>query len=86
MDHREQEDDLHHRQGARLYPVGRSLRSTFPALDGDDLQPRIASLMIELSHEQYGAQAEACSTPLAPNGDPAPGRIGRLLGHLFRRS
>jgi hypothetical protein len=72
-----EEDDLQHRQGGALYPLGRSLRSTFPAPDGEDLQPRITTLMVELAHQPY-----ECKTAPAQQTRPAEAPPPSILGQL----
>lgn len=81
------EDELEHRQG-RLYPLGRSLRSTFPIHDGEELQPRITSLMVELSHQPYDRpvtpsrpQPAATTSPSTTTSPSAIHQIARF----FRR-
>ena len=83
-----EEEDLQHRQGGQLYPIGRSLRSTFSPPDGEELQPKITSLMVELSHQPYESmpyeiparyeQKEAAH----PSSPPS---IREQLARFFRR-
>ena len=55
----ERDEELDQRQDGRLHPLGHSLRRTFPPRDGEELQSRITSLMVELSHLPYERQASA---------------------------
>jgi hypothetical protein len=79
------EDELQHRQGASLYPVGRSLRATFPAPDGEDLQPRITTLMVELAHQPYEHETQAKGQAPRPAEAPAPSLLHQLTS-FFRRT
>ena len=83
-----EEDKLQYRQGGTLYPIGRSLRSTFSSPEDEELQPRITSLMVELSHQPY--EPMPCETRGADRADPTPHQgggkeaSGSLLHQLAR--
>ncbi|SEN23268.1 hypothetical protein SAMN05192583_2316 [Sphingomonas gellani] len=75
-------DEFHPSNDGRLDPIGRSLRSTFEPPDGEELQPRIASLMIELSHQDY--EPEDCS-PLTNEAAPAKASLMHRLTRFLQR-
>ncbi len=86
------EDELKNRQGGKLYPIGMSLRSTFSPPDGEELQSRITSLMVELSHQPYeplGSEPSPRPTPShaeAHQSEQAvPRSLLRQLTRMFRR-
>jgi hypothetical protein len=82
------EEEFQANQASKLYPVGRSLRTTFPAPDGEDLQPRITTLMVELAHQPYERDG---NDRLISEGPPCAADTGRELSllsqiaRLFRR-
>lgn len=75
-----EKDEAQYPQNARLDPLGRSLRSTFQPPDGEELQPRIASLMIELSQQHYDGATSIRPAPPSPRRSLLR-RLTRLL-HL----
>jgi len=84
------EEEMQANQAANLYPVGRSLRTTFPAPDGEDLQPRITTLMVELAHQPYERDGHG-DTRLTTEAPPYAANTGRessffgQIARLFRR-
>jgi hypothetical protein len=80
----DREEELQFRQDGQLYPVGRSLRSTFPAPDGEELQPRITSLMVELAHQPYETARPVSTAPVDRVSPPPAGGAPSILSHLKR--
>ena len=84
------EEELQASQAPKLYPVGRSLRTTFPAPDGEDLQPRITTLMVELAHQPYERDSNGSNRAMS-EAPPCAAHAGRELSifgqiaRLFRR-
>jgi hypothetical protein len=84
------DDSLKQRQGAALYPVGRTLRSTFDAENHDSLGADVTALMLSLSRIPYEPCAKhrlpeelpaATPTAVAVAGEPraaAPSLIARV--------
>ncbi len=56
------DDGLKQRQGAALYPVGRTLRATFDAENHDSLSADVTALMLNLSRIPY----EPCAKDRLP--------------------
>lgn len=84
------EEELQANQAPKLYPVGRSLRTTFPAPDGEVLQPRITTLMVELAHQPYerdGNGNDRFMSEVAPCAADPRRELSLLsqIARLFRR-
>lgn len=47
------DDELQHRQGAQLFPVGQALRATYDAENHATLSKDVTGLMLDLAHVPF---------------------------------
>jgi hypothetical protein len=76
------EDELRHRQGAALYPLGRALRSTFDADNHATLSKDVTGLMLDLARVPFEPHE---FEPLIPPPRPAPRPGWRMRLRLLLR-
>jgi hypothetical protein len=73
------EDELHIRQGAKLYPVGQALRATYDADNHASLSSDVTGLMLDLAHVPFEPhEFEPIMRTLTPPPPPSKSWLARV--------